>query len=231
MLLWPHPSIPNEGFIKPKYDKILLKEAIAQLKQFAFADIIENPRIEENLQTWLGRSLTCSRANEAGTVPAPFRRPLHDELTAKPIALLKNPIKVGSQFMVADNERTRVRDKSRRFATSYPAAQCSAVRIPFGRRSESVTAKWQKGTFNMFRCFSSKLYSVADRRRHPGRSATSSWPSHFTDEGLCRPSTAQLHRRPADPWRWPRLHADQSNTGMHDLPYAYQNYAATPNWQ
>jgi hypothetical protein len=116
MLLWPHPLIPNEGFIKPKYDKILLKEAIAQLKQFAFADIIENPRIQENLQTWLGRSLTCSRANETVAVPAPFRRPLHDELTAKPIALLENPIKVGSQFMVADNERTRVRDKSRRFA-------------------------------------------------------------------------------------------------------------------
>ena len=89
MLLWPHPLIPNEGFIKPKYDKILLKEAIDRLKQFSFADIIENSRIQENLQTWLGRSLTCSRANETVAVPAPFRGSLHDELTAEAIALLE----------------------------------------------------------------------------------------------------------------------------------------------
>jgi hypothetical protein len=50
MLLWPHRLIPPDGFINPRNDDTLIREAIGRLKHFAFVDIIENPEMPMNLR-------------------------------------------------------------------------------------------------------------------------------------------------------------------------------------
>lgn len=89
MLLWPHRLIPDGGFIKSRNDNALMDEAMARLKQFAFADVIENPRLQANLKAWLGRPVQYPLANETAAVPFPLKRPLHDELTPEAIDLLE----------------------------------------------------------------------------------------------------------------------------------------------
>jgi hypothetical protein len=89
MLVWPHPLIPDEDFIDPRHDKVLLKDALARLKQFSFADIVENPQMPANLQIWLGQSVTYPQINEATGIPVPLKRPLHGELTPETINLIE----------------------------------------------------------------------------------------------------------------------------------------------
>jgi hypothetical protein len=89
MLLWPHCLIPEGGFIDPRNDKVLVDEAIARLKQFAFADVIENPELQANLKAWLGRPVRYPLANETAAIPFPLKRPLHDELTSEAVDLLE----------------------------------------------------------------------------------------------------------------------------------------------
>ncbi len=57
MLLWPHPLIPNDGFIDGASDQRLVSEALARLKTFDFVDVIENPRFVENLRVFFGPPL------------------------------------------------------------------------------------------------------------------------------------------------------------------------------
>jgi hypothetical protein len=80
MLLWPHRLIPPDDFIDPRNDDTLVREAIASLKQFAFVDVIENPKMPMNLQAWLGCSVKYLPANETTPTPPPLRRLLHTEL-------------------------------------------------------------------------------------------------------------------------------------------------------
>ena len=44
MLLWPHRLVPNDDFIGERNDKSVVRSAIDRLKQFAYVDLIENPR-------------------------------------------------------------------------------------------------------------------------------------------------------------------------------------------
>jgi hypothetical protein len=88
MLLWPHRLIPNGDFIDERDDGTLTSEAVARLKQFAYVDVLENPRVEANLQVWLGRPFKHASRNETRPVPAPLKTPLHKELTPDAFDLL-----------------------------------------------------------------------------------------------------------------------------------------------
>lgn len=89
MLLWPHRLIPSGDFIDERNDEALTSEAINRLKQFDYVDVLENPRLEANLQVWLGRRFKHASRNEARTVPGPLRTPLHSELTKDVFDLLE----------------------------------------------------------------------------------------------------------------------------------------------
>lgn len=89
MLLWPHTLIPPDDFINPRDDDTLIRKAIARLKQFAFVDIIENPKISMNLQAWLGRSVEYLHDNETRPTPPPLRRLLYTELVPEALDLIE----------------------------------------------------------------------------------------------------------------------------------------------
>ena len=88
MLLWPHALIPNDDFILERYDQILIREASAQLKRFAYTDVVENPRFETNLQEWVGRSFIYPQLNVTPRAPLSHSAPLHQELTPESLELL-----------------------------------------------------------------------------------------------------------------------------------------------
>jgi hypothetical protein len=90
MLLWPHRLVPEDDFIDCRDDDLLVNEAIVALKQFAFADIIENAHMQNNLESWLGRPVPYSVINETPRIPLPLQRPLHSELTAEALDLMEN---------------------------------------------------------------------------------------------------------------------------------------------
>jgi hypothetical protein len=89
MLLWPHRLIPDDGFIDPRNDDVLVNEASGRLCQFGFSDVIENPEMPINLQRWLGRAVPYVPINETAPIPLPLKRPLHRELTPEAIDLLE----------------------------------------------------------------------------------------------------------------------------------------------
>lgn len=73
LLLWPHPLIPDRGFIAEKDDAQLLALAKRVLDSFAFVDVIENPQFEPRLAKWVGVDLRLERLNETTPVPAELR--------------------------------------------------------------------------------------------------------------------------------------------------------------
>jgi hypothetical protein len=88
MLLWPHRLIPNDDFIATRDDDILLEEATARLQQFACAELIENPDLQGNLESWVGRPFTYGRVNETAGVPAQLKTSLDEQLTPQALDLL-----------------------------------------------------------------------------------------------------------------------------------------------
>jgi hypothetical protein len=88
MLLWPHRLIPDSGFIDERHDEQLLDEALSRLDRFAFADLLENPRLRETLRRWCGRPVSHGRMNETVPVPGPLKSPLDRELTTRARDLL-----------------------------------------------------------------------------------------------------------------------------------------------
>jgi hypothetical protein len=89
MLLWPHRLIPDDDFIAPCHDEKLLGEAIARLNLFAYVDLVENPDLPINLEKWLGRPFTYSRANETPPLPPHLKTSLHEEFTPQALDLLE----------------------------------------------------------------------------------------------------------------------------------------------
>jgi hypothetical protein len=90
MLLWPHPLVPEDAFIDPRDDGLLLETALDRLHRFAFVDVVENPSLRGNLQAWLGRTLTYPRLNQTTAVPELLRSPLAEELTTEATRLLEH---------------------------------------------------------------------------------------------------------------------------------------------
>lgn len=89
MLLWPHRLIADDDFIDQRNDEALVNEAVGQLCQFGFADVIENLDMPLNLQSWLGQAVQYVPINKTAPIPLPLKRPLHSELTPKAIDLLE----------------------------------------------------------------------------------------------------------------------------------------------
>lgn len=100
MLLWPHPLIPDAGFIDIAADERLACEAAARLKSFAFADVIENPEFEENVRTLLTRPFVYRRVNETH-VPPELRVPLQDELTPEALRLIDERSRLDRRLWLA----------------------------------------------------------------------------------------------------------------------------------
>jgi hypothetical protein len=73
MLLWPHKPMPVDDFIDPHDDRRLLAQAWRILRNFDFVDVIENPRLSDNLQEWLKYPFALARLNETARVPDLFR--------------------------------------------------------------------------------------------------------------------------------------------------------------
>ena len=88
MLLRPHAFIPNDDFILERHDKILIREASARLKRFAYTDVVENPKLKTNLQKWLGRSIVYPQLNATPHASLSHNAPLHHELTPESLELL-----------------------------------------------------------------------------------------------------------------------------------------------
>ena len=93
-LLWPHPLIPDDGFIDSASDERLVSEAAARLKAFDFTDVIENPRLEDNVRGFLARPFVYRRMNET-VVRAEFGVPLEQELTDEALLLLEHRSRLG----------------------------------------------------------------------------------------------------------------------------------------
>jgi len=77
-LLQPHSRIPEDDFISPEDAPILLEEALKALALVDFVDIIENPRLTDELAAWLGRPLAIERHNEAAPLPDHLRATIAD---------------------------------------------------------------------------------------------------------------------------------------------------------
>lgn len=89
MLMWPHPLIPDDGFIASASDERLIREATARLKAFDFADLVENPRLEDNVRAFLARPFVYRHVNET-IVPSELRLPLEEELTDESLLLVEH---------------------------------------------------------------------------------------------------------------------------------------------
>lgn len=88
MLLWPHPPVPDDGFIDSASDERLASEAAARLKAFDFVDVIENPGLEDNVRGLLARPFVYRRVNET-LVRLESQVPLEEELTGEALILIE----------------------------------------------------------------------------------------------------------------------------------------------
>lgn len=90
MLLWPHPLIPDGGFMDSASDERLVDAAAARLKHFALADVIENPRFEENVRALLARPFVHPRVKETAHMRPELRVPLKEEFTGEALRLIEH---------------------------------------------------------------------------------------------------------------------------------------------
>ncbi len=90
MLLWPHPLLPDEGFIDPANDMILLRQAEDRLLKFDFIDVIDDGEFVARLGDWVGQRFQYKRENETTSIADAHRLPLHRELTPDAVQLLED---------------------------------------------------------------------------------------------------------------------------------------------
>jgi hypothetical protein len=88
MLLWPHPLIPDGGFIAPGHDAVLMLAARERLAELAYADVIENPDFLADFTHWLQRPLDYSEKNVTRYLPARRTVAMHQELNDRTMGLL-----------------------------------------------------------------------------------------------------------------------------------------------
>jgi hypothetical protein len=82
MLLWPHPTIPEDGFIPLIADEALLHTARRALATLSFVGVNEDPELDQRIGNFLRSSFERRRMNETPALP-PERRPvLAREFTA-----------------------------------------------------------------------------------------------------------------------------------------------------
>ena len=128
MLLWPHPLIPDHGFIDSASDERLASEAAARLKTFDFADVIENPRLEDNVRAFLARPFVYRRLGE-NLVRSDLSVPLEEELTGEALLLVEHHSRLDRELWravaaerIAGADLTALSDDTfRRTVTRYAA--------------------------------------------------------------------------------------------------------------
>jgi len=98
MLLWPHPHIPDRGFINSRHDRALLQEACERLECFAFVDTMENPEFPATFERWLGKPLCYRHYNETPPVVSEFSSSLSGELTYRTIEALEGHSRLDAQL-------------------------------------------------------------------------------------------------------------------------------------
>ena len=81
LLLGPHPLIPTSDFIKYHDDAALIADAQAELASLSFVNVIENPRLSDELARWLNRPFQLARVKETKPVPRRCQLSLEHELT------------------------------------------------------------------------------------------------------------------------------------------------------
>jgi hypothetical protein len=89
MLVWPHPLIPDNGFIDPANDETLLAIALENLGQFGFTGITERgASVYREFSDWLGFRLDLPTLNPARKMRRSRRTRLNAELTPGALRLL-----------------------------------------------------------------------------------------------------------------------------------------------
>lgn len=73
-LVWPHPLVPDTGFLRPQDDDALLAAARESLRDMGFVGTVEEPALAERLGTWLGTPVVMDRFEHPGVI-APGARP------------------------------------------------------------------------------------------------------------------------------------------------------------
>ncbi|HEY0793147.1 MAG TPA: hypothetical protein VGD78_18930 [Chthoniobacterales bacterium] len=101
MLLWPHKLIHSQQFIDERDEKTLLMDALARLRRFSFADVVENPDFVTSVSKWLQKPFRYGRVNEASRVPEPFRTSLQDELSEETLQLLDRRTRLDVKLWLA----------------------------------------------------------------------------------------------------------------------------------
>jgi hypothetical protein len=81
LLLWPHPLIPDAGFITPEADARLLMEAQAALAGLDHVGVHEDPHFWPALAAWLAHPIQPTRQNVTPPLPAGRTVDLQAELT------------------------------------------------------------------------------------------------------------------------------------------------------
>lgn len=81
-LLWPHPALPDQGFIDPADDDALVEQALSVLDGFAHVGVVEDPAMLARIGGWLGVEVPRMRLNEARSLPAAARADVHAEADA-----------------------------------------------------------------------------------------------------------------------------------------------------
>lgn len=97
-LLWPHPLIPNDGRIDPRYDRQLLREARSVLRRYAFVDVVENPDLVKNLGLWLQTDISLERKNVSDSPAEELRGLLAKELTPGALVALLDLNRLDAQL-------------------------------------------------------------------------------------------------------------------------------------
>lgn len=87
-LLWPHPLIPDDGFIDPRHDRRLYRQARSRLREFDFVDLVENRDLAGRLGAWLDQPFELPTTNETTFMPHSLRSPLATELCDRAHRLL-----------------------------------------------------------------------------------------------------------------------------------------------
>ncbi len=90
MLLWPHPLLPEDDLIDPRHDAKLRRDATKLLSGFSYTDVVENPELARNLETWLGRPFEYAHVNETLPLGEKVATALHRELTPAAFSALEN---------------------------------------------------------------------------------------------------------------------------------------------
>lgn len=89
MLVEPHRDLDARVFINPAHDEELLKLALENMQTFAHLDIVENPRLYDNLSDWLGKPFPEYHVNRMPMMPEEYACSLDNELNDKTLATLK----------------------------------------------------------------------------------------------------------------------------------------------